>query len=208
MWRTIKLFSMALLLTGCSVPSLSLFSGSGTITSLSLPSVDSGYSNLKTRVITSQKEYRAFLSSIDRQKYWEHKIAFGMKIAKESINFRTQNLLIYRYHGTEGKAVQAKVVSAGDQNVTVQLTVSEKTLPRSAAQAFFYKVSKKLPKVIFKSRQRIDVVKNSRQKTVIPKECIAWFDGCNHCIRSSMGRALCTKRYCKKKDAFRCVKWQ
>ena len=206
----IKAIILSLLLAGCNVPlpSLDLFKGGSTLSPLSLPSVDSGYANLQTRVITTEKEYRAFLSAIDTQKHWEHKVAFGMKVAKAHVDFRRENLLIYRHHGSGSKVVKAKIASAGDTNATVQIIASEKPLLARTAQAFFYRVSKKILTVRFQSKQQVVTVKNTQSSSVVPRECIAWFDGCNHCIRSSTGRALCTKRYCKKKGAFRCVKWQ
>ena len=201
---------LALVLAGCNVPvpSISLFKGNHALSQLSLPVADSGYSNLKTRVITTEKEYKAFLSAIDTQRYWEHKVAFGMKIAKAHIDFREENLLIYRYRGSTAKAPTAKIATVADTNATIQITASDKALSSSAAEAFFYKVSKKILKVRFQSKQRVVTVKNAKSGVAVPKECIAWFDGCNHCIRSGHGKPLCTKRYCKEKRPFRCIRWQ
>lgn len=210
MRNRITIAILTLVLSGCSVPmpSISLFKSSHALSQLSLPTADSGYSNLKTRVITTEKEYKSFLSAIDTQRYWEHKVAFGMKVAKAHIDFRKENLLIYRYRGGASRAAMAKTVAVGDTNATIQITDSGKALSSSAAQAFFYKVSKKILKVRFQSKQRVVTVKNTKSAAVVPKECIAWFDGCNHCIRSSHGKPLCTKRYCKEKKPFRCIRWQ
>ncbi len=210
MLQTIKILSFSLALLGCSVPSINLFKGSGTIVQLAVPSADSGYTNLQTRVISSQQEYKAFLAAIDTQKGWEHKIEFGMMIAKAHLDFRQENLLIYRHPSVRGaKRVRAKIVANSDSNATIRVEEGSVALPPRSAQAFFYKVSKKIPKVIIKSKRRVLTIKNStKHRTVVPQECIAWFDGCNHCIRSDKGRALCTKRYCRKKDPFRCIKWQ
>ena len=204
----IKIVFFVLILVGCSVPPINLFKGGSPLSLLSLPTADSGYSNLKTRVITTDKEYKAFLSAIDTQRYWEHKVAFGMKVAKAHIDFRKENLLIYRHRSRGSKAASVKTVSHNENNVTVEVTESNETLPARAAQAFFYKVSKKIPKVRFQSKQRVVTVKNTKSSSTVPKECIAWFDGCNHCIRSSHGKPLCSKRYCKEKKPFRCIKWQ
>jgi len=160
---------------------------------------------MSTRVITSPKEYSAFLSTIDAQSGWEHKAAFGIAIGKSKIDFQKENLLVYRYRSA--LKADSKILSSKEGNVTVQ--IGESTVKIGAvAQAFFYKISKKIKKITFRSKQRIDTVKNSKNSKTVPKECIAWFDGCNHCIRSATGRALCTKRYCRQKTAFRCVKWQ
>ena len=201
---------LTLVLTGCNVPmpSINLFGGSHALTQLSLPAADNGYRNLKTRVITTEKEYKAFLSAIDTQRYWEHKVAFGMKVAKAHIDFGKENLLIYRHRSSTAKAATAKIVTVGDTNATIGITTSDKALSSSTAQAFFYKVSKKILKVRFQSKQRAVTVKNTKSTAIVPKECIAWFDGCNHCIRSSHGKPLCTKRYCKEKKPFRCIRWQ
>ena len=210
MWYRVTISLLAMMLMGCNVPmpSINLFKGGHTLSQLSLPVVDSGYSNLKTRVITTEKEYKAFLTAIDSQHYWEHKVAFGMKIAKAHIDFQTENLLIYWHRGTTAKAVAAKIVTVDDTNATIEIITSDKAIPATAAQAFFYKVSKKILKVRFQSEQQVITVKNAKNGAMIPKECIAWFDGCNHCIRSSHGKSLCTKRYCKEKKPFRCIRWQ
>ena len=210
MWQKMTIAILTLVLAGCNVPmsSVSLFGGSHGISQLSLPAADSGYSNLKTRVITTEKEYKAFLSAIDTQRYWEHKVAFGMKIAKAHIDFGKENLLIYRHRRSNAKTAVVKAVAAKDTNATIQIGVPEKALPSSIAQAFFFKVSKKILKVRFQSRQRVVTVKNTKSAATVPKECIAWFDGCNHCIRSGQGKPLCTKRYCKEKKPFRCIRWQ
>ena len=210
MLQTLKILFFSLLLLGCSVPPVDLFRGSGTVAQLAVPSVDSGYTNLRTRLISSQQEYKAFLAAVDTQKGWEHKIEFGMTIAKAHLDFRQENLLIYKHPSVRGaKRVRAKILANADSNTTIRVEEERVALPPRSAQAFFYKVSKKIPKVIIKSKKRVLTIKNStKHRAVVPKECIAWFDGCNHCIRSNNGRPLCTKRYCKKKDPFRCIKWQ
>jgi len=195
----------SLVLLGCSTPNLNFFSPHTTLSALSLLHLDRGYTHLSTRVITTYKEYKGFLSSIDAQGGWDHKVAFGITIGKSKIDFQKENLIVYRYRSAF--EADAKILSSKEGNVTVGIEESH-TKIGAIAQVFFYKVSKKIKKITFKSKQRIDTIKNTHNTSIIPKECIAWFDGCNHCIRSATGRAICTKRYCKKKTAFRCVKWQ
>lgn len=210
MLRIAKVFSLTLIFFGCSVTPINFFKSNGAIIQLSTPFSDSGYINMETRVIGSKKEYKAFLSSIETQKYWEHKIEFGMKIAKADIDFQKENLLIYRHPIIQGaKRIRTKIAKKTDRNATILIEEESRVLPSGEAQAFFYKISKKISTVIFKSNKQEIIVKNSTSyRSAIPKECIAWFDGCNHCIRGSNGQALCTKRYCKNKDPFRCIKWQ
>jgi len=209
MLRIGKIVFFIWFLSGCSVLSINLFKSS-MISQLPVPPADSGYANLHTRVISSKQEYKAFLGAIDAQRHWEHKLAFAMQIAKNPIDFEKENLLIYRHSSQHAdKILSSRLVSVSDTGMVIELDERNSTMPLHGVQLFFYKVSKKLPKVLFKSKKRTVTVKNSnRQVSVVPRECIAWFDGCNHCIRSSTGKTLCTKRYCKKKGAFSCVKWQ
>jgi len=202
--KNIMIMFFSFFLLGCSTPNLHFFDSSAAIQQLPLPTLDHGYTHLTTRVITSSKEYKGFLSVIDAQSKWDHKVAFGITIGKAKINFQKENLLIFRYRSA-WKAVPT-MLSSKDSNVTVGIEESSEKIG-AVAQVFFYKVSKKIKKITFKSKQRIITVKNQKNTLAVPKECIAWFDGCNHCIRSATGRAMCTKRYCKKKTAFRCVKW-
>ena len=196
---------LSFLLLGCATPSLDIFQNKKTLVQLPLPVLDHGYAHFKTRVITDRKEYEAFLSAIDAQKGWDHKVAFGMKIAKVKINFERDNLLIYRYKS----AYRAKsmILPPENENAIVRI-IQTQTKIGAMAQAFFYTVPKTIKKVTFKSDQRVETVQNSKNPHIVPRECIAWFDGCNHCIRAAAGRPMCTKRYCRKKGAFRCVKWQ
>jgi len=195
------------ILLGCSVPSFGIGSNT-TFARILLPALDSGYRNLHTRVIISKREYQAFLGSVERQREWDKKVQFAVKLEKANINFREENLLIYRYHTVDSKIHQSKITAAKDHNITVRLTETKQNIPTGKAQVFFYKVSKKIPSIQFRGKQSVVVIKNKHQASAAPRECIAWFDGCNHCIRSGLGKPLCTKRYCSKKGAFRCVKWQ
>jgi len=205
----LKFLLASFLLSGCTTPSLDFFKSGQGIRALALPSIDHGYRHLQTRVITSLDEYTAFLHTIDTQQDWDHKVAFGMTMAKAEIDFAKENLLIYRHMvNSSSKAVVPKILSVKENRAVILLEEQGAKSTGTLYQAFFYTVSKKITQVTFKSKQRVVTVKNSKQTSVIPKECIAWFDGCNHCIRAATGRALCTKRYCKKKAAFRCVKWE
>ena len=207
--KTLLTGMLLLLFTSCSTPTLDFLKQSGALTQLPLPSVERGYSHLTTRVITSDVEYKAFLKAIDLQAGWEHKVEFGIAIAKINIEFNRENLLIYRFRpGISSLPVTSHIVSTTETNATVLLTEGQKKAVVKTAQAFFYKVAKSIKKVTFKNNKRIVTVSNNKGHTSVPKECIAWFDGCNHCIRSATGQTLCTKRYCRKKAAFRCVKWQ
>jgi len=201
----IKSLILALVLLGCSTSTFSLSNGDTSVSLLPLHSNDKGYKYLSTRVITSTQEYSSFLAAIDAQSGWDHKVAFGITMGKAKIDFKKENLIVYRYRSVN--KAYAKTVSIKEGNA--KIAIEESTIKIGAMpQAFFYKVSKKIKKLTFKSKQRVDTVKNSKNSSVIPRECIAWFDGCNHCIRSNIGKTMCTKRHCKKKGEFRCVKWK
>jgi len=205
----LKIIALSFLMLGCSTSSLNLFKTHTSLSLLSLPTMDHGYRNLTTRVISSVQEYKAFLSSIDAQRNWEHKAAFKGKIAGIKIDFGKENLLIYRYRSkVAARAVISQSTSSTDKTPVVILEELGSTVTERLDQVFFYTVAKEIKKITFKSKQGVVTVKNSRSRTVVPKTCIAWFDGCNHCIRSASGHAICTKRYCKQKAAFRCVKWK
>ncbi|NKQ40923.1 MAG: hypothetical protein HF962_05060 [Sulfurovum sp.] len=209
MWYILKVIIISIVLIGCNTSPLSLFVGSTSFSQLSLPTSDHGYSNLRTRVISSYDEYKAFLRGVDSQKNWDTKVTFGIKIAKQHINFKKDNLLIYRHPASVTPiALATKTLSSQETNATVFIYKDEsKSKKKAKYHAFFYKVSKKIKNITFKNKNKAVTIKNSRKSSVVPKECAAWFDGCNHCIRSSEGRIICTKRYCKAKGKFRCVKW-
>jgi len=215
MWYRFLVTVSTLLFIGCSVPSLDFLPGGSTISPLSLPVSDHGYRHLHTSVITTQKDFQSLLNTIDAQEGWDHKVAFGIKIGKASINFRKQNLLIYRYTSTSSAfTADSKIRASKETNTTVWIEEKPSTGTNPTAHAFFYTVSKSVKKVHFQSIGGEEAVENIQSKvaapppSAIPKKCIAWFDGCNHCIRSSTGKPLCTKRHCKQKGDYRCMKWQ
>ncbi len=204
----LALFALLFVFAGCNVPMPISFGSSSSIKQLKLPTFDSGYANLQTRVIETKQEYKAFLSDIDSQSGWDKKVAFGINIGKQQVDFSRNNLMIYRHYTASPSVVGTKLISSDEKNATIEIIKKSDSSKGGKYHAFFYEVSKKIKQVTFKGSKKVVTVQNSRNKSAVPKECIAWFDGCNHCIRSADGRSLCTKRYCKTKGEFKCIKWK
>ena len=173
-------------------------SPSDLVSRVSAPMKDSSYLKLSNRVITSQDEYNAFISRT------------AVKIKETNINFGKSNLIVYRHMENSGSTlIKPKPPVINDRNATINIEriVAKAGTADMVFYGLFYKVDKKIKRITFRSSQGDIVILNTKDSS-IPPECIAWFDGCNHCMRGSDGRAMCTKKYCKNKGEFRCIKWE
>ena len=173
-------------------------SSSDLVSRISAPIKDSSYLRLSNRVITSQNEYNAFISRT------------AVKIKEANINFGKSNLIVYRHMENSGSTLikpKPPVVSDTNATITIERIVAKVGTADMVFYGLFYKVDKKIKRITFRSSQGDIVILNAKDSS-IPRECIAWFDGCNHCMRGTNGRVMCTKKYCKNKGDFRCVKWE
>ena len=68
---------------------------------------DSGYSNFETKLITNQEQLDKFISNVKSQKGWKRKENFLNSIEREEIDFKNDNLLIYRLTESSNSIVLA-----------------------------------------------------------------------------------------------------
>jgi len=183
-----------------------------TISKVTIPVKEDGYKNFSTILITSQKQFNAFISKIKSQKGWTKKENFLESLKLQKTNFSKQNLLLYRITKTSNSDVLLVDTPKGDKkNITIKIRKENKETNTSniSYYAIAYKVSKSISKITFKNGTKKDIIKNSASEanSNIPESCIEWFDGCNSCSRVE-GIPVCTQKACDNYKEFKCTKWK
>ena len=189
------------------------------ISRVPIPVQEEGYKNFSTMVITSQKQFNAFVSEINAQKGWSKKDNFLASLEAQKTDFSQQNLLLYRISKASNSDVLLVHKPKGNKrNITIKIGdengKTEKTEKTEKANityyAIAYKVSKSINKITFKNGVQEEVIKNasSESNSKIPESCFEWFDGCNSCGRDAEGIPVCTEKACDTYKAFKCTKWK
>ena len=225
MFRLFLLFTIILFFTSCSNPSSSiLISQSPTkkildddaIVRLPIPFKESAYSHLTTKLYTSQKDFITFLEKVKQQKYWQEKEKsnFISSLKITPIDFTKYNLLIYII--TESSSANKLTVDPpkGDNShvtIIINRDVAQVGTTDIAYYALAYKVKKSIIDITFDNGLKKEIILNNNIKLSsdgkVPKECLAWYDSCNDCMRKAQ-EVVCTERYCVHHDKFRCKKWK
>ena len=80
-----------------------------------------------------------------------------------------------------------------------------------ADYALAYKIKKSVIDITFDNDVKKEIILNNNIQLSsdgkVPRECLAWYDGCNDCGRRGK-EVVCTERYCVHHDKFRCTKWR
>ncbi len=186
-----------------------------TISRVTIPTLEDGYKNFSTTVISSQKEMKKFLSKVKLQKGWKKRDNFIKSVKSQKIDFSHYNLLMYRIDKLSNADVLLVGLPKGDKKIiTIKIGVDESNSTKSKLShyAIAYKISKTISKIKFKNGVEEDVIKNSSSQlnSDIPESCMEWFDGCNSCKRALDNDTppSCTELSCKVYDEFKCTKWR
>ena len=187
-----------------------------TISKVTIPVQEEGYNNFSTMLITSQKQFNAFVSEVKAQKGWSKKDNFLASLEAQKTDFSQQNLLLYRISKASNSDVLLVHKPKGDKrNITIKIGDENEKIEKTEKAdinyyAIAYKVSKAINKITFKNGVQEEVIKNasSESKSKIPESCLEWFDGCNSCSRDAEGLPVCTEKACDTYKAFKCTKWK
>ena len=179
------------------------------IENIEIPFREHGYSQHSSKLLSSQKELDTFLTQVGNNEGWNNKTDFLAKLQDTPIDFKIHNLLFYRITETSGSikvVIDNNKISINNDKVTI---VIERTVPDigTADMAYYavtYKVAKNIKSIIFEDNQQSVIIENKKSDMLIPKNCKAWFDGCNYCSQGS-----CTEMSCiaYRPQDFRCTKW-
>jgi len=187
---------------------------SNLIKNIEIPFKEQGYSQHSSKILSSQKELDRFLTQVGNDEHWNNKTDFLAKIQDTPINFKTHNLLFYRI--TEGSgSVQLVVkndeifINNNEVSITIERTVPNIGTDDMAYYALVYKVAKEIKTIIFETEQQDVIIENKESDMIVPKNCKAWFDGCNYCSQTKNAEGVCTQMTCfaYNPQDFRCTKW-
>ena len=224
MFRSFLSFTLLLLFTACNPNSSILISqppikkvlDEDTIVRIPIPFKESGYSHITTKLYTSQKDFTTFLEKVKQQRYWQEraKTNFISSLKINPIDFTKYNLLIYTIKENSGSTKLTIDPPKGD-NAHVEIDINRETKEIGTADmayyALAYKIKKSVIDITFDNGIKKEIILNNNIQLgsdgKVPKECLAWYDGCNNCSR--MGKdVVCTERYCVHHDKFKCTKWR
>jgi hypothetical protein len=187
------------------------------ISKIAIPVREVGYSNFKTEVIKSEKEFNAFIAKVKEQKGWNKKENFLDSLRLKKINFNNYALLLYRITESSGSTILAVDAPKGvGSNIFIKIG-RDKPNVGTADMAYYtlaYKVAKTVQNITFDNGIKKDVIKIASEKEYsrdqdVPKNCMEWFDGCNSCGRvGTEGIPVCTELACPSYRAFKCTKWK
>ena len=193
--------------------------GHDTIVRLPIHFKANGYSKIKTKLYTTKSDFTTFISKVETEKFWnkEKRRNFIGSLKINPIDFTKYNLLIYTMKENSGSTKLTIDPPKGD-NAHVEIGINRETAKEDSASttdmgyyALAYKIKKSVIDITFDKGIKKEIILNNNIQLSsdgkIPKECLAWYDGCNNCKRRGED-AVCTKRYCVHHDKFKCTKWR
>jgi len=127
---------------------------------------DSEYKNLKTTLITTESDFKEFLSKIKSKKGWKKRDNFLTIVKEAKVNFKDENFLLYTFKEDSAYVISAvnPPIDLDDNNVSVTI---EKELAKEHLSGKFsyyglaYKVKKRVKNIIFIDGKERKVIKNS-----------------------------------------------
>lgn len=186
------------------------------IKNITIPFQEYGYSQQPSKLISSQTEFDKFITQIGNGDSWSQKTEVLTKLQDENIDFKTHNLLFYRM--TEGSSAIKLVVQHDKMtinnnqiNIPIERTIPEIGTADMAYYALAYAVNKNIETITFDGNIQKVIIENKTSDMIVPKNCMAWNDGCNDCGRIGNGDSVaCTEIACLvyRPQDFRCTKWE
>ena len=132
-----------------------------TISKMTIPVREHGYSNFKTEVIKTKSELDKFIANIKQQTGWNKKENFLQSLLLKEIDFNKYNLLLYRITESSGSTVLAVDVPKGDeQNIVIDIGRDEPNMATSdmAYYTLAYKIKKSINTITFNNGVKKDVI--------------------------------------------------
>ena len=209
-------FAITIIIAGCNDSSTNT-ECDGKITDhiqkIEIPFRESGYSQFPSIIINSKASLDSFLAETTDQSNWNQRTEFLEGIQDANIDFEKWNLLLYRITESSG-SVQLSVgedisIDANKITIPIKRVVPEIGTTDLAYYALAYQISKSIEEIIFDDQKQKVEIENQATDMIIPKNCKAWFDGCNSCGRVAGGEIECTEMDCvvSHPEDFICTAW-
>jgi len=186
------------------------------IKNIPIPFRDFGYSYFPSKVIFSQKAFDAFLRKIANSNGFHKKIEILEALQNANIDFKKSNLLFYRITEPSG-SIHVDVdnsniiLNNNDIIINIKETTPSVGTADMAYYALAYEVNKTIETITFDNKKQKVIVENKKSDMIVPKNCKAWFDGCNDCAKSEQYADIaCTEMACLvyRPQDFSCTAWE
>jgi len=190
------------------------------IKNIPIPFREIGYSQHASQVIVSQKAFDTFITQIGNGDNWNKKTEVLEALQNANIDFKKNNLLFYRITRGSGSIhldVDNSNIILNNNDITINIKESTPSVGTTdmAYYALAYEVNKTIETITFDNKKQKVIVENKESDMVVPKNCKAWFDGCNSCGKIGENSdaevvASCTAMACLvyRPQDFRCTAWE
>jgi len=134
------------------------------ITKLPIALKDKGYENFKTTVFKEKIELDQFISKVKMESNWENRENFLNTLTRQTVDFKTNNLLIYSFTEKKGSVVLAVDVPKEINREIIVVIGKEKSNDINSKienYGLAYLVNKKVKSVIFDNGENNTTIKNS-----------------------------------------------
>ena len=153
------LFSFSLLVScggdgigGTGNPHQGVSDAQTSITQISVPFREHGYSNVETFIIHSQSKFDTFMSAVKGQSNWNDKTDFLQKIQAQTYDFTKENIILYRITESSGSvslSPQTPTLKNNEVTIKIKRQVPQVGTTDMAYYLLAYKVNKEITKLIF-----------------------------------------------------------
>jgi len=171
------------------------------IKNITLPFREIGYSQHSSQVIVSKKVFDDFITQIGNGDNWNKKTEVLEALQNANIDFKKNNLIFYRITRGSGSIkldVDNSNIILNNNDITINIKESLPSVGTDdmAYYALAYEVNKTIETITFDNKKQKVIVENKGSDMIVPKNCTAWFDGCNNCQKVTGNRTICTARAC------------
>jgi len=219
MKKLLLLATLAILFVSCASDSKNTNNTVATqksIKNIHIPFREIGYSQHASQVIVSKKAFDTFITQIGNGDNWNKKTEVLEALQNANIDFKKNNLLFYRITRGSGSIHldvdnSNIILNNNDITINIKVTAPERQSADMAYYALAYEVNKTIETITFDNKKQKVIVENKESDMIVPKNCKAWFDGCNSCHKiGENNNAACTKRACLvyRPQDFRCTAWE
>lgn len=214
----LSFFTLILVITGCNpvYPDMNETVSLKGIVRVPIPFREHGYSELVSKIIVSKQGLDKFLEHVKRQSAWNNKLAFLKTFEYEKIDFSRSNLVFYRLSESSG-SIGLEIVSASVEGSHADIQITRSPIPDGMAgtadMAYYmlaYIVDKSVKILNIQIGNQEIKISNKKSDMIVPENCMAWFDGCNNCMKTMNNTGVCTEIACLvyRPQDFRCTKWE
>lgn len=180
------------------------------IARIDIPFRHHSHSFINITVLSSIEEQSTFVAELANLGETSDNTGHLEPLLNAEVDYANYNVLLFPITQNSGSIeldVQDPTIS--DQTLTVQVI---RYLPQGgttdmAYYALAYQINKNIDQINVWLGDDMSVIENRPGTDIIPKNCSAWFDGCNECSRGPEGLTTCTQKACLSYSQIKCRQW-